>query len=120
MPKGEKTLKPKRKLEINKFYLFYSGGQHPALIFEYDDKHKTYKSIKFGTTQRRHMTEIHSLIGDKNKQFVCNRPFEGVRSDYGDYELESFRIDPLDEQTIEEIKKKEPHKTKKARSRYKK
>lgn len=114
------SLKKNRiKIEINRFYMVYAGSPHPAFVYEIDKKHKTFKSIKFGTTKAKHMTEIHSLQTTSLKQFVHNRPFEGVRSDYGDKELVGLSINKLDYPIIEEIKKREPNKSKRAKLRYK-
>ena len=107
------------KIEEGKFYMAYGGTPHPAFVFEIDKKHKTFKSIKFGTTKAKHMTEIRPLQQDGSRQFVHNRPFEGVRSDYGDKELLGLIIDASDLDIIEQIKKKEPLKSKRARNRYK-
>ena len=112
--------KKRNKLEINKFYYSYGGNQHPSLIFEYDSIHKTYKALKFGTTKGRHMTEIHPLKDTQVQQYVHNRPFEGVRSDFGDQELIGFAINDLDAKLLDEIKKKEPIRSKKSKQRYQK
>ena len=109
----------KTMIEINKFYMVYSGPPHPAFVYEIDKKHKTIKSIKFGTTKAKHMTELHPLQSNIIKQYVHNRPFEGVRSDYGDKELIGLSINELDYHIIEEIKKKEPNRSKRAKLRYK-
>ena len=112
--------KRRNKLEINKFYYSYGGNQHPSLIFKYNEKHKTYLSLKFGTTKGRHMTEIHPLKDDSIIQYVHNRPFEGTRSDYGDIELIGFSVNPLDKPILDEIKKKQPTRSKNAKARYEK
>ena len=111
--------KRKCKLEIGKFYYVYGGTMHPALIFEYDEKHKTYKSIKFGTTKRKHMTEIIPIQEGIDQSFVVNRPIEGVRDDYGNEELLGLKINEQNLAFIEEIKTKESIKTKRAKQRYK-
>lgn len=107
------------KIEIGKFFMAYGGVPHPAYIFEIDKKHKTIKSIKFGTTKAKHMSQIHPLQKNNSSQFVHNRPFEGVRSDYGDKELLGLEIDPRDLEVIEKIKKKESMKSKRAKVRFK-
>ena len=53
----------KCKLELNKFYHAYGGGRHPSLIFRKDEKHKTYISLKFGTTEKKDMIKIQSIDG---------------------------------------------------------
>ena len=111
--------KRKTKIEQGKFYYAYGGKMHPAQIFEYDKKHKTFKSFKFGTTKGRHMTEIHPLKDGSNLQFVNNRPFEGIREDYGDKELIGFVVDPRDELILTLIKSRPTQKTKRAKKRYK-
>ena len=113
MPKG------KNKIESNKFYIVYAGSPHPAFVYEYNKKHKTYKSIKFGTTKGKHMTKIHPLQENISEQYVHNRPFEGTRNDYGDRELLGFSINKSDYSIIEEIKNKETTRSKRAKSRYK-
>ena len=112
--------KRKDKLEIGKFYYAYWGTKHPAFIYEYDGQIKIYKAIIFGTSWSKHMTKVHSLTGNRDTEFVRNRPFEGVRSDFGDKELVGFRIDERDYEIIENIKNKETKKSKKAKARYKK
>lgn len=109
----------KNSIRIGGFYMVYAGLPHPALVYEIDKKHKTIRSIKFGTTKAKHMTEIHSIQKDGNSQFVHNRPFEGVRSDYGDKELLGLTIDPQDEIVIESIKARKPMRSKRAKMRYK-
>ena len=114
-------MKKKNKLVIGKFYLIYGGSPHPAQIFMIDTKHKTFLSIKFGTTQGKHMVRIHPIQkGRGNEQYAHKRPFEGVRSDYSDKEMLGFAVDDKDYQIIEEIKKRNPMKTSKAKKRYKK
>ena len=108
----------KINLEVGKFYMSYGGSAHPALIYEKTCL-GTYKSIKFGTTKRKHMTEINPIQKGYEKSFVQNRPFEGTRADFGDKELEGLQIQSEDIPLIEEIKKKESRKTKRASSRYK-
>lgn len=105
---------------VGKFYKAYGGPAHPSLIYEIDTKHKTIKSIKFGTTKGKHMTEIHPIQQGYDKSFVHNRPFEGVPSDYDFRELEGLVVDARDLTIIEEIKKKTPMQSKKAKGRYNK
>ena len=112
-------MKHKTKLIIGKFYLIFVGRPHPSIIYLYDSKHKTYLSIKFGTSRGKHMTAVHPIQKDGKEQYVNNRPFEGTRSDYGDKELVDLKIDERDSTVIEEIKKKKPLRTKKAKKRYK-
>lgn len=107
------------KLIIGKFYLLFVGRPHPSVIYFYDPKHKTYLSIKFGTTKGKHMTKVHSLQKDGKEQYVNNRPFEGTRNDYGDKELLGLSVDERDSIIIEKIKKNKPLRTKKAKKRYK-
>jgi len=108
------------KIEVNKFYMVFAGPPHPAFVYEIDKKHKTIKSIKFGTTKAKHMTEIHPLQDNTDiKQYVHNRPFEGTIKDYGDKELVGLSINELDFEVIEEIKKREPNKSRRAKLRYK-
>ena len=113
------SLKYEMKITIGKFYMVYAGPPHPAYVYEIDKRHKTFKSIKFGTTKAKHMTEIHPLQEGCEKQFVHNRPFEGVRSDYGDKELLGLQIDKRDYDIIEKIKTREATKSKRAKMRYK-
>ena len=112
-------MKKKAKLIIGRFYLIYGGVPHPSKIFMYDSKHKTYLSLKFGTTKVRHMTKIHPIQKGHNEQYVHNRPFEGVRSDYGEKELKGLETNVEDELTFDEIKKREPVRTNKAKKRHK-
>lgn len=112
-------MKNKTKLIIGKFYLIFVGRPHPSIIYLYDSKHKTYLSIKFGTSRGKHMTAVHPIQKDGKEQYVNNRPFEGTRSDYGDKELVDLKVDERDSMVIEEIKKKKPLRTKKAKKRYK-
>ena len=111
--------KIKVKLIIGNFYMAYGGHQHPAQIIAFDEKHKTFISIKFGTTQGKHMIEIHPIQVGINKSFVHARPFEGTRNDYGDRELVGLSIDERDNIIIEVIKTREPTKSKRAKERYK-
>lgn len=113
---------PKKKIElqVGNFYTIYGGGSHPSLIYEEDKNHKTYISLKFGTSNGKHMVEIHPIQEGYEKGFVHSRPFEGTRNDYGNYVLIGLYIDPRDESIIEKIKKKTPHRTKNAKKRYKK
>ena len=110
----------KSGLKVGGFYLIYGGQPHPALIIGYDSKHKTYLSFKFGTTKGKHMTRIHSIQKDDREQYVHNRPFEGVRNDYGDKELLGLVIDERDYRVLESIKNNKPVKTSRAKNRYKK
>ena len=114
-------MKKNNKLIIGKFYLIYGGLPHPSQVFMYDSKHKTYLSIKFGTTKGRHMTKIHPIQkGNNGEQYVHNRPIEGVRNDYGDKELLGLSVDDRDCLFIETIKTRTAIKTSKAKKRYKK
>ena len=54
------------------------------------------------------------------EQYVHNRPFEGVRSDYSDKELLGLVIDERDYRVLENIKNNKPVKTNRAKNRYKK
>ena len=113
--------KKKNKLCIGRFYQLFNGPAHPSKIYFYDKKHKTYLSIKFGTTKGKHMSRIQSLEkGKTNEQYVLNRPIEGVRSDYGDKQLKGLEINEMDFELVERIKLKKPQKTRKASLRYKK
>ena len=112
-------VKKKAKLIIGRFYLIYGGVPHPSKIYMYDSKHKTYLSLKFGTTKVRHMTKIHPIQKGQEEQYVHNRPFEGVKSDYGDRELKGLETNQKDEPLFDEIKKREPVRTSKARKRHK-
>lgn len=107
------------KLIINKFYHAYGGGRHPALVFKRNEKHKTYLSIKFGTTSNKDMQKIHSIDG-KNDSYVHKRPFEGTRKDYGDHELKNLKIDSRDEKVLSEIKRRKSKRSKRAKEKYKK
>ena len=109
--------KQKCKLEIGKFYYSFGGGAHPALIYEITPV-KTYKSIKFGTTEGRHMTEIKPIQKGYDKSYVHNRPFEGTRKDYGDDELVGLEIDPSNMDLITDIKRRPSNKSARARKRY--
>ena len=113
-------MKKKVALKVGNFYLIYGGQPHPAKIIKYDPKHKTYLSYKFGTTNGKHMTRIHSLQKDNKEQYVHNRPFEGTRKDYGDKELLGLVVDERDCEILESIKSKNPAKTSNAKKRYKK
>lgn len=107
------------KLEIGKFYYAYGGGKHPALIFKINKKHKTYISIKIGTTQNDDMIPIKPVQKGYKNSFVHKRPFEGTRVDYGDKELLGISINPSDLSKIELIKTKVPKRSKRAKLRYK-
>ena len=113
-------MKKKSGLKVGSFYKAYGGQSHPALVYFFDEKHKTYLSIKFGTTKGRHMTEIHPIQIGYHRSFVRNRPFEGTRNDFGDEELLGLHIDSRDLALLESIKTKNPDQSKKARKRYKK
>ena len=112
-------MKNKSRLKIGSFYKAYGGPAHPSLVYFYDKNHKTYLSIKFGTSKSRHMTEIHPIQNGCDKGFVRNRPFEGTRNDYGE-ELFGLSVNPKDLNIIEIIKTKKPDRSKRARQRYKK
>ena len=111
--------KRKNKLLIGKFYNSYGGKTHPSLIFE-KTKYKTYKAIKFGTTKDKHMTEIKPIQTGYDVSYVKNRPFEGTRQDFGNRELEGLKINPLNMDLIEEIKKRPSNKSSRAKRRYNK
>ena len=111
--------KRKCKLIGGKFYMACGGHKHPAHIFAYDSKHKTYVSIKFGTTRGRHMIEIHPIQKNVAKSYVHSRPFEGTRNDYGDREMQGLSIDERDIAIIEIIKGRKPTQSKRAKLRYK-
>ena len=113
-------MKKKSKLRINAFYKAYGGPAHPAQIFLYDKNHKTYISIKFGSSKGRHMTKIHPIQRGYKTSYVRNRPFEGTKEDYDDEELVGLSIDSRDAELIEIIKTRKPDRSKKARKRYKK
>ena len=110
--------KGKTKLIVGNFYLIFNGPPHPSLVFKFNAKHKTYLSIKFGTSKGKHMTKINPIQKPGNNQYVHNRPIEGTRDDYGDKELLGLSVDEKDIQIIESIKRKEPIRTKKAKKRY--
>ena len=112
--------KRKNKLEINKFYYIFAGKMHPALIFKIDKNHKTYISIKFGTTKNRHMIRVHPLNDSVKEQYAQNRPLEGTRGDYSNNELLGFKTDERDKPIIEMIKRRKPRRTKKAKMHYEK
>ena len=110
----------KPKLNIGSFYKAYGGPAHPALIIAYDSKHKTYISLKFGTSQGSHMTEIHPIQKGYSVSYVRNRPFEGTIDDYGSKELLGLYIDERDSALLEAIKTRTPDRSSRARKRYKK
>ena len=112
--------KRKNKIQIGKFYYIYSGTKHPAFIFAFNSKHKTYISLRFGTTKNKHMTEIHSLQNKNSKQYIHNRPYEVTEKDYVEKELFGFNIYERDIRIINSIKNKSPMRTKRAKARYKK
>ena len=112
-------MKKKKKLIIGHFYLIYGGPPHPSKIYMYDSKHKTYLSLKFGTTKVRHVIRIHPIQKNQKEQYVHNRPFEGVKSDYGEKELIGLETSLEDEPVFNEIKKRKPVKTSKAKRRHK-
>ncbi len=103
---------------MDKFYYSYGGGAHPSLIYE-KTQHKTYKSVKFGTTKKKHMTEIKPIQKGHEKSYVHNRPFEGTRIDYGDRELKGLAINDEDKNFIDQIKKRKPQRSARARKHYK-
>lgn len=109
--------KHKGLLRLNKFYDFFNGPKHTALVYKRDKNKKTYTAIKFGSTKNKDMIEIKPIDGKKTK-FVHKRPFEGKRSDFGNRPLTGMSIDPVDKTTIEQIKKRKPHKTAKAKKIY--
>lgn len=109
--------KKKIKLETGKFYHCYGGGRHPSLIFTKDRSHKTYTSIKFGTTKKKNMIPIKSIDG-KNNSYVDKNPFEGTRRDYGDHELLGLKVHPSDNKLMESIKQRKPKQSWRAKSKY--
>lgn len=109
--------KSKSKIKLNEFYNIYGGKTHPSLVYE-KTNHKTYKSIKFGTTKVKHTTEIKPIQKGYDKSYVHNRPFEGTRKDYGDEPLKGLKINSKNLDLIEEIKKRPANKTKRAKRRY--
>lgn len=108
----------KIKLEVGKFYYAFGGGKHPAQIYEIDKTHKTYKSIKTGTTKSKDMIVIKPIQKGHEESYVHKRPFEGIHSDYGK-ELLGLSFNPADYPEIEKIKKRRTKKSKKAKERYK-
>ena len=117
--KGENMSRRKTKLQEGKFYYAFGGGKHPSQVYEIDKKHKTYKSIKTGTTQNKDMIPIKSIQKGYKNSFVHKIPFEGTRSDYGDKELVGLSFDSSDYITIEQIKKRKPKRSRRAKERYK-
>lgn len=108
----------KSKIEINNFYDIYAGGKHTSYIYLHNKNRKSYTSLKFGTTQNKDMVEIEPIDG-KRVKYVHNRPFEGKRSDYGNRKLKGLAISAKDNETVEEIKKRKPHKTAKLKKYFK-
>lgn len=110
-----------KEKEINywPFLSYLWWPPHPSKIYMYDSKHKTYLSLKFGTTKVRHVTRIHPIQKNQNEQYVHNRPFEGVKSDYGEKELIGLETSLEDEPVFNEIKKRKPVKTSKTKRRHK-
>lgn len=105
--------KKKTKLEIGKFYYIYGGGAHPSYIFEITN-YGTFKAIKFGTTKGKHMTEIKPIQNGYKCSYVYNRPFEGIRSDFGERELIGLEINSDDFSIVEQIKKRPSRMTRNA------
>ena len=61
----------KTKLQEGKFYYAFGGGKHPSQVYEIDKKHKTYKSIKTGTTQNKDMILLNLFKKDiKTVSFI--------------------------------------------------
>lgn len=108
------------KLEIGKFYYLYWGSQHPAYIFLIDKNHKTYFSIKTGTTRKKGMKRIKPISPNHKNNYVHKRPIEGTKKDYGNKELKGLNFDKDDREIIEQIKKEKPIRTARAKMRYKK
>lgn len=111
--------KGKTKILLNNFYHIYGGGRHTSFIYKKDENKKTYISLKFGTTKRKDTIEIKPIDG-KNTKYVHKRPFEGKRSDYGNRPLVGMKINQQDHLLIENIKKRKPRLTKRAKAKYKK
>ncbi len=66
------------------------------------------------------MIEIRLIQKGYTRSYVHARPFEGVRSDYGNKELLGLSINPSDNDLIKRIKSKPSNKTALAREKYKK
>ena len=97
----------------------YGGNQHPAQVFE-KTPYGTYKSIKTGTTNNTDMIPIKPIQKGIDCSYIKNRPFEGCRSDYGNHELVGLAFNPIDTPIIEEVKKRRPRLSKRAKEKYKK
>lgn len=81
--------------------------------------HGTYVSVKTGTTNGPDMIPIKPTQKGISQSYVKKRPFEGTRKDYGDHEVIGVSFHPDDQDIIEDVKKRKPRLTKRARYRYK-
>ena len=65
------------------------------------------------------MISIKPIQKGISKSYIKNRPFEGTTKDYGNRELLGLEFNSDDKDVIEEIKKRRPRLTKRAKLRYK-
>ena len=111
----------KNKLLKGKFYIVYTSGNHPSLIFKKNKKKNRYDAIVFGTAGGHHRTILQHPISPNVKQSVIhNRPIRGTRRDFGDKELFGLSVNKADKPLIKTVKRKKPLETKSYKSRYKK
>ena len=106
--------KRKIKLKRGRYYASYPNGGHPALIYKKNIKKNKYDAVVFGTTPGHHRTELNNPISrNVKKSVVHTRPIRGVRTDYGDKELEGMHVNKADKPKIEIVKRKKPLETRK-------
>ncbi len=111
----------KIKLLRGKFYIVYSSGSHPSLIFKKNKKKNKYDAVVFGTTEGHHRTKLrHPISPNINQSVVHNRPVRGTRKDFGDKEMIGLSIHKDDKAIINSVKRKTPLETRRYKERYKK
>lgn len=115
--KTTKNFKKNHPIKMGQFYkVSDSKTGHPAQVFFLNPGGDLYLVIKFSTKRRKDRIKLkHSIDpNSSHDQYIQKRPFE-VNYDELNYNEKylCFRIHPDDQELIEKIKTREPHKHKK-------
>lgn len=104
----------KIKLLKGKYYSIYvTGGSHPALVFKKNKRRNKYYVVVFDSSKGRHRTKLkHPTSKNIKESFVQNRPYLGVKKDFGNHELLGINVNKEDKPTIEIVKRRKPKETK--------
>ncbi len=129
---SKKKIKHKIRLEIGKFYraLDGSAGGHPAMIYEINIGEKSFYAIVTGSMSREEFSKYGLRKGYIKLSFptdnvvdislIKNRPFIGVRDDFGDKEYKDMTFNEKDLHLIAKVKTRNPKYGKYYKKLYKK